>query len=196
MRSALAAFHPRNTLTYLGLCLGFAAVVAALDGRSSAGGVAIAVAVLADTFDGRFARRFRAGPAADALGAQLDSLSDACTFGVAPVVWILSGVPGGPSLLLSVSSFAYLAAVVTRLAFFNLSAHGAPGFIGLPAPAGALILVTAVTAGAGPASLGLTAVLTAAAMIGPWRVPRPAGAGLAAFACWPVALVVALAGRG
>jgi CDP-diacylglycerol--serine O-phosphatidyltransferase len=191
--TAAAALHPRNAVTYLALLLGLVAVIAALDNRQPAAGIAIAVAVLADTFDGRYARLFRSDAAEAALGAELDSLSDACSFGLAPVVWVLSAAPGGPSATLSIAAFAYLAATVTRLAVFNVTSPTFPGFVGLPAPAGALIVTTAVAFGAGPAASAGVVVLTAAAMVSPCPLRRPTGPGLALFACWPLALVWALA---
>ncbi|MEO7273757.1 MAG: CDP-alcohol phosphatidyltransferase family protein, partial [Vicinamibacterales bacterium] len=182
MTSPVASLHPRNAVTYLALLLGLAATLAARAGRPSVATGAIALAALADTFDGRFARLFRASPAHRAVGAQLDSLADACTFGLAPVVCVLAAASGASSLILVTAAFAYLSATVTRLAFFNVSHGTTTGFIGLPAPAGALSLSTAMALSAGVHALAGVMVLTAVAMVSPWRLPRPAGVWLVAFA--------------
>jgi len=195
MISAAATIHPRNAVTYLGLLLGFAATLAALDDRPSAAVAAIALAAVADTFDGRFARLFSSTPAREAVGGQLDSLSDACTFGLAPVLCVVAAAPAGPSLFIAAAAFAYLAATVTRLAFFNVTSESTPGFIGLPAPVAALCLATTLTVAPDPEAILTVMIASAIGMVGPWRIPRPSGAGLIAFACWPVALVLTLALR-
>ena len=56
--SPLAAFHRANALTYVSLLASIAAIAAAFRGGASHAGALIAVAVIADTFDGRFARMF------------------------------------------------------------------------------------------------------------------------------------------
>ena len=56
------------------------AIAAALSGHAGAAGGLIALSVIFDTFDGTFARLFARTPQQRALGAQLDSLSDAIAF--------------------------------------------------------------------------------------------------------------------
>jgi len=196
MTSAALALHRRNTVTYLGLLLGMIAPITVVSGRPGAATAALALAALADTFDGRFARLFVSTPEQQALGGQLDSLADACTFGLAPVLCVLGAVRPETHWTLVVAGFAYLSATVTRLAFFNLTTGSRPGFTGLPAPAGALCLTTAMTFTAGAAPMAVVMLIVAVAMVAPWRIPRPAGLALLAFACWPVALIVVLATRG
>jgi CDP-diacylglycerol--serine O-phosphatidyltransferase len=193
--SPLGAFHPANALTYVSLLASVAAIACATGGSEPAAGALIAVSVIADTFDGRFARLFSRDDAELAVGVQLDSLSDAIAFGIAPAIcatlllreqsaWI-------PSLgiLWWIAAGAYAAAAITRLAFYNVTCVSSAGFVGLPVPVAALIWATALlfTPGA-VASIALFAS-TAAAMVLPVRIPRPTGLGLAAFACWPVAVV-------
>ena len=60
--SPAAAFHRANTLTYLSLLAGVMAIATSLGDRSAVSGALIALAVIADTFDGRFARRFVRSP--------------------------------------------------------------------------------------------------------------------------------------
>ena len=188
--SPLAGFHPGNALTYASLLAGLGAVAAALAGSIAGAGALTAAAVICDTFDGRFARRFSRSPAQRDLGAQLDSLSDAVTFGLVPVActWVLWEGPGVASAF---AGGLYVACAVTRLAFFNVT-HGDAhdGFVGLPVPVAALIWATALLAYPGASfSIALLAV-TAAGMVLPLRIPRPHGLRLAVFACWP-ALVCA-----
>ena len=82
--SPLGAFHRANALTYVSLMTSIGAIAEAFHGSASAAGALIAAAVIADTFDGRFARLFQRSNGERALGVQLDSLSDAIAFGIAP----------------------------------------------------------------------------------------------------------------
>jgi len=200
MASPADAFDRRNLLTYLSLLFGVGALVAAAGGRASLAGFAIAVAVVADTFDGRFARRFGSDPRRSALGVQLDSLSDAIAFGLAPPLCsalLLNEGMNPIGMALWAVAFVHAACAVTRLASFNVDAmpgnavppsipHG--GFVGIPVPLAALLWSTALLVRPSAAVTAGLLLVTAAAMVLPLRVPRPAGAGLVLFTCWPLAV--------
>jgi phosphatidylserine synthase len=194
LRSPASCLHPGNLLTYASLCAGLGAMAMAMNGRAGGAGGAgalIAVSVLADTFDGRFARLFRRDEAARAFGVQLDSLSDAAALGVAPPLCCALLTPVASTWWLWwMAACVYAACAITRLGFYNLSHSEVAGFIGLPVPVAALLVSTALLAG--PPGLTSLALVIAAGplMIAPLRLPRPAGAGLALFALWPIALVV------
>jgi CDP-diacylglycerol--serine O-phosphatidyltransferase len=191
MRSPAAAFHPSNLGTCLSLTAGLGSVVAALQGSAPAAGALLAVAALCDTFDGWFARRFVRSSDQQALGAQLDSLSDAVAFGVAPVISasILVGGTGPAWLVWWMAAIGYVACALARLAFYNVS-HERHGFVGMPAPAAALVWSTALAFQPGVATATLLAVALGAAMIAPLAIPRPGRVGLAVFAAWPVVLLI------
>jgi CDP-diacylglycerol--serine O-phosphatidyltransferase len=195
MRSPLASIHPSNLLTYVSLSSGLCALVAALNGSPHGAGGCIAVAALADTFDGRFARRFHRSREQEAIGLQLDSLVDAVSFGFVPVATM--------SILLFLSAHAvsvgwwiagafYTGCALTRLAFYNVvnADTDTNAFIGLPTPVAALIWSTILLMPLEGRVAALTAVVTAAAMVAPLRIARPTRARLLAFASWPVVLVV------
>ena len=184
--SPLAALHPSNTLTYASLLAGMGAIAAALSGNAGAAGALIALSVIFDTFDGTFARRFVRTPQQRDLGVQLDSLSDAIAFGLAPV--ICAGMLS-PSTVLA--AFAYAACAITRLAFYNVTHEHIDGFIGLPVPVAALICSTALLANPSGTTITILIVAAAAAMVLPLPIPRPRGPGLAAFVAWPVIVSVA-----
>ncbi len=119
-------------------------------------GLAIGLAILFDTADGRIARATRT---ATEIGVQFDSLADVLTFGIAPVTllycWAIAPVfpEGSPGHNLGVFLlFAYLMCGAFRLARFNLQASrprvliegstkvDKKSFVGLPIPpAGGLI---------------------------------------------------------
>jgi phosphatidylserine synthase len=191
--SPLDGFHPSNALTYFSLALGVTALASALHGNVARAGALVALAALADTFDGRFARAFGRTPTLREFGAQLDSLVDIIVFVAVPIVCGAIAAmksEGSEGPFWWAAAFVYALCGSTRLAFFNLS-HDADGFVGLPAPAAALIWSSTILAWADPRAIAGVFSLTGTLMVAPIRIRRPARAGLVAFALWPVALVVA-----
>ncbi len=134
-----------NIMTLLGLCAGLTAMRYALDERFGAAVMAIAVAGAIDGLDGRLARLLKA---VTRFGAEFDSLADFLCFGVAPsfllYLWSLRSAGGFgfmPCLMFAVC-------MALRLARFNASLDSAPApayvhnfFTGVPAPAGALLVL-------------------------------------------------------
>ncbi len=193
--SPLRAFHPANTLTYGSLLAGIAAIACAANGFDAAAGACIALSVAADTFDGRFARLFDRSSEELAVGVQLDSLSDAIAFGIAPAVCaaLLSANGNAWTVTMQVawwgSIAAYAACAITRLAFYNVTCGSRSGFIGLPVPVAALLWATVMLFAPGPGASIAVFATSAAAMVLPLPLPRPTGLGLAAFACWPLVVI-------
>ncbi len=133
-----------NILTLLALCAGMTAIRFALTGNFQAAVYAIIVAGILDGLDGRIARLLKA---TSHFGAELDSLSDFISFGVAPAtvlyLWTMSGLQSfGWAIVLF-----YAVCCALRLARFNaqISAEPAPHaagyFTGVPAPAGAGLVI-------------------------------------------------------
>ena len=122
--------------------------------------IAIGLAILFDTLDGRVARMTRT---ATEIGVQFDSLADVLTFGIAPIALMYSW--GIASVFPEASSeygvgvfllFMYLMCGAFRLARFNIQAtrprvleEGAPkidkkNFVGLPIPPAAGLMASIV----------------------------------------------------
>ena len=132
-----------NIMTLVGLCAGLTSMRFALEGRFGAAVVAVLVAACIDGLDGRLARLLKA---TSRFGAEFDSLSDFCCFGVAPAfilfLWSLQAVGGwgfAPCIMFAVC-------MALRLARFNAGLDAPPSgrhayvfnfFTGVPAPAGA-----------------------------------------------------------
>ena len=196
MHSPIASVHPSNALTYLSLGAGLAAVAAALNGSADGAGACLAVAALADTFDGRFARLFARSHEQETLGMHLDSLADALSFGLVPVTAmsiLLTESAADVTVVWWLAAAVYTFAALTRLAFYNVTTanEGGNGFIGLPAPVAALVWSTAFLAPVDVRIGIVVAVATAIAMVAPLRIARPRGVGLLTFALWPVVLLAA-----
>ena len=198
-RGPLTAFHRANAVTYLSLMSSLAAVAAASRGFASTAGALIALAVIADTFDGRYAKQFLRTADERSVGVQLDSLSDAIAFGAAPAICMtLLAPPSSAGLALGwwIAVAIFAACAIARLAFYNVTHDDVDGFVGLPVPVAALIWSTVLLATPGPATSIAVLLTTAAAMVVPLPVPRPRGAALALFALWPAAIVLAHAIAG
>lgn len=192
--SPWSAFHRANTLTYVSLLAGIGAVASATAGNSAATASLLSLAVVADTFDGAFARQFQRTADERAFGAQLDSLSDAVAFGAAPAVAMAILFPGGHwtlEALCWLAVFTYAACAITRLAFYNITSDGTCRFIGLPTPVAALLWASMLPLDAAPLLSVLVLLLAAGAMVAPVAIPRPTGFALAGFTCWPLLVIAA-----
>ncbi|TLY48177.1 MAG: CDP-diacylglycerol--serine O-phosphatidyltransferase [Gammaproteobacteria bacterium] len=132
-----------NLFTIAGLFAGFYAIVTAMEGYFNYAAVAIFVAMIMDFFDGRVARLTNTQ---SAFGAELDSLSDMVSFGVAPALVIYSWSLEGLSKLGWLAAFIFAAAGALRLARFNTQVLVADKryFQGLPIPAAAGVLASMV----------------------------------------------------
>ncbi|MFA4994921.1 MAG: phosphatidylcholine/phosphatidylserine synthase [Bdellovibrionales bacterium] len=132
-----------NMLTVFALCSGLTGMRFAMQGNFEFAVLAILIAAIFDVLDGRVARMLNI---ASKFGAELDSLSDAISFGVAPgfimYEWVLKD--GGGLGWIAVMVFAVCCSL--RLARFNtmLDNHNTPFwakryFTGVPAPSGAAL---------------------------------------------------------
>lgn len=132
-----------NAFTSLNLFCGFLSIVSAIDGQFEMAALAILVAVVFDSLDGKIAR---ATNTTSRFGIEYDSLSDLISFGMAPAMlmylWVLK--PMGRIGWLAAFLFTICGAL--RLARFNTMAGAAPSshFLGLPIPAAAAMNATTV----------------------------------------------------
>lgn len=128
-----------NLFTTAALFAGFYAIVMAMNQRFDNAAVAIFIAMILDTLDGRVARLTRTQ---SAFGAEYDSLSDMVCFGAAPALimyeWALKDL--GRSGW--VAAFVYCAGAALRLARFNTNIDVVDKrfFQGLPSPAAAALI--------------------------------------------------------
>jgi len=186
--------HVSNLLTYTALLAGCGAVyVAMIAHQRAAAGAFMAVAVIADIFDGCFARLFDRTGFESEFGVQLDSLTDAITSGFVPVIVLASDstpVTWTAALAWWSCAFLYAFAAITRLGYYNLTHGDGPWFIGLPAPFCTLVVSTSLLWSPHALASALILVCCAVAMVAPIHVPRPRSVGLVAFVGWALALVV------
>lgn len=128
-----------NLFTTAALFAGFYSIIAAVKGHFDVAAMAIFVAMVADTLDGRVARMTNTQTA---FGAEYDSLSDMVAFGVAPSLLMYSWSLSQLGKLGWLAVFLYTAATALRLARFNTQANDQDKryFQGIPCPAAAGVL--------------------------------------------------------
>ncbi|ABD46166.1 CDP-alcohol phosphatidyltransferase family protein [Neorickettsia sennetsu] len=143
----ITRFFP-NFITFCGLCLGLTSIRFSLIGRWELAIGAIVIAAIMDGIDGRLARMFESS---SNFGAELDSLADMVSFGVAPAfmlyLWELHNIRVfGWGI-----TMVFVVCMAVRLARFNVTATlpGTDGelkkfFYGVPAPAGGILAVLPV----------------------------------------------------
>lgn len=159
-----------SILTLLALCSGVTAIRLAYNERWEFAVVAIVMAALFDSLDGRVARLIKG---TSRFGAELDSLSDVVCFGVTPALviyfWTLNALGGfGWAVVL-----LYCVCCALRLARFNIAAEQEEEdgvaqrfFHGVPAPAAAgLSLLPMMLAFASDSDITRNPVLAAVYMV-------------------------------
>ena len=134
-----------NVITLLALCAGLTAIRLAIEGKLEWALGAIVFAAALDGIDGRVARMIKGQ---SRFGAELDSLADFVNFGVVPALILYFW---GLNELRSVGWIAGLVFALCaclRLARFNVMADdpnkpdwAANFFTGVPAPAGAIVVL-------------------------------------------------------
>jgi CDP-diacylglycerol--serine O-phosphatidyltransferase len=142
---SLAAMLP-NLTTIMALCAGLTSVRFALSERWEMAVTAILVAALLDAMDGRLARMLGS---TSRFGAELDSFADFVSFGISPalVMYFLSlrqleGTGWAIVLFFSVCMALRLARFNTRSIEGLTPSWSQAFFIGVPAPAAAILAIT------------------------------------------------------
>ena len=135
-----------NCLTVLAMCGGFMAIRFSLDGQFELAVIIILVSAVLDFLDGRLARTLNK---VTPFGAELDSLADLVSFGVAPALLMYQ------ASLYQYGEFGWMACLVygvccaLRLARFNTMTQAPDNtepwkknyFVGLPTPSATVVLL-------------------------------------------------------
>ena len=133
-----------NTLTIIGVCIGLSSIKFALDQNYGLSIIALLIAGILDTLDGRIARLIKG---TSKVGKELDSLTDVVSFGVAPAFimyfWTLNELGKLGWLIVLV----YVVCCALRLARFNITTYSDDTlwkqnfFEGVPSPGGAGLVI-------------------------------------------------------
>jgi CDP-diacylglycerol--serine O-phosphatidyltransferase len=159
-----------NLLTTGCLFSGFYAVVAAIDGNFERAGLAVFIAMIFDTLDGRTARLTHTE---SAFGKEYDSLADMVAFGLAPAIvsyqWGVARIAeygNAWGRFGWLAAFFYCAAAALRLARFNtrVATQDKRYFEGLPSPSAAAVVSGFVWVSSEWREPGLTGLIVAFAV--------------------------------
>jgi CDP-diacylglycerol--serine O-phosphatidyltransferase len=145
-----------NLITILAICAGLTGIRLAFENRYELAVGMVLVAAFLDGIDGRVARLMKA---TSKFGAQMDSLADIVNFGVAPALVVYVFALDQARSLGWIAALIYAIAAGLRLARFNVMSERenkaswqSEYFVGVPAPAGAMLVLLPVYLG----FLGLT----------------------------------------
>src|ERR1700754_1656377 len=134
-----------NFITLLAICAGLTAIRLSTEGRMELAVAAIVFAAVLDGIDGRVARMIKGQ---SKFGAELDSLADFVNFGVAPGLilyfWQLHELKNGgwiAAMVFAISGGLRLARFNATMDDPNKPAYAANYFTGVPAPAGAILVL-------------------------------------------------------
>ena len=130
-----------SLFTLFNLFFGIWSMVLASRGEFYRASWYIVFAGILDTLDGRLARLSNTG---SKFGAELDSLVDIVSFGVAPAFLMYQLEFAGAGQASWIFCYFYVMAAAIRLARFNITQAGVSksSFIGLPSPAAGMTLAT------------------------------------------------------
>lgn len=137
------AFILPNLFTAGSIFLAIIAIVAAFKGNYEKAFWFIVLSAVFDALDGRVARLTKT---TSEFGKEFDSLADVVAFGVAPAMFLFFAVGSEFGRLGVLVTALYIIFGAVRLARFNVtSGEAEPNmFIGLPIPAAALFVISAI----------------------------------------------------
>ena len=139
-----------SIFTLVGLCAGLTSIRMGIESRWDLAVAALVFAAFLDGIDGRVARLLKAS---SRFGAELDSLADFVNFGVAPAIIMFNWALEDLHSLGWIAVLVFAVCSALRLARFNVSldrtdlpAWKSNYFVGVPAPAGAILLLLPIYA--------------------------------------------------
>jgi CDP-diacylglycerol---serine O-phosphatidyltransferase len=140
-----------NLITVLAICAGLSGIRLAFEGRFEIAVAMVLIAALLDALDGRAARMLKA---TSKFGAEMDSLADIVNFGAAPALVLYAFLLDRAGAIGWIAALLFAIACCLRLARFNVMledadrpAWHADYFVGVPAPAGAVVVLLPVYVG-------------------------------------------------
>ncbi|WP_412741011.1 CDP-alcohol phosphatidyltransferase family protein [Krasilnikovia sp. MM14-A1259] len=134
-----------NSCTLASLSLGLLAIFLAMHGDTRLAAGCLVACVAFDGLDGALARKLGVS---SAFGAQMDSLADMCSFGLAaPVVVYASLAHTVPTAAAAIACIMVAGCAAIRLARFNVSPKDGKFFCGVPTTMAAAVLALTVLIG-------------------------------------------------
>jgi CDP-diacylglycerol---serine O-phosphatidyltransferase len=140
-----------SLITVLAIGAGLTGIRLAFEGRVELAVAMVLLAAFLDAIDGRVARLLKS---TSKFGAQMDSLADIINFGVAPALVLYAYLLDRAGSFGWIAVLVYAIAAALRLARFNVmderpskATWQSDYFVGVPAPAGAMLVLLPVYLG-------------------------------------------------
>lgn len=163
-----------NMITLTAMAAGMTAIKFAIVSKWEEAVIAIVIAAFMDAFDGAAARLLKAQ---SKLGAELDSLSDFVSFGVAPALVSFLWSTQNAGRYGWIAALIFMMAVALRLARFNVAKEEETGsdplsayFIGVPSPVGAGLAVLPMIVGFQSSDPTIDSIVSHPYIVGGWLV--------------------------
>jgi CDP-diacylglycerol---serine O-phosphatidyltransferase len=138
-------FGVANACTISSIMLGMSAVFVSMHGDPRLAALLLLGCVIFDGLDGALARKMGV---ASPFGAQMDSLADMCSFGIAAPVVAYAALHGhAPAILIAIACGMIAAGAAIRLARFNVSPKDGRFFSGVPTTMTAAVMALSVLIG-------------------------------------------------
>jgi len=140
-----------NFVTILAICAGLSGIRLAFEHQIETAVIMVLFAAFLDAIDGRLARMLKA---TSKFGAEMDSLADIVNFGAAPAMVLYAYLLDRAGAIGWIAALLFAIACALRLARFNvmLNDDSRPAwqgdyFVGVPAPAGAGLVMLPIYLG-------------------------------------------------
>ena len=135
-----------DIISLLNMCSGFLAIICSINKNFELAAILMIIAIIFDSIDGWVARKTNRKDDLG-FGKNIDSLSDAISFGVAPAIFLyscISTTPGINQVIVIIVSLMIVICGVLRLTRYNVIADkiDTKDFIGFPIPGISFILAT------------------------------------------------------
>lgn len=197
----IGVYRKCDFVTMAGTCFAVTGILCANNLKPTFAVFCLIMAAICDAFDGVVARRFRSLKEQEIYGVELDSLSDAISFGVLPMM-IVQNLTVHNIYTYAISVFFVLCGVI-RLAYFNMltttKKSSGKEFIGLPITASAIIIPAVyfisflIKAKYNTIIFPVTLLITGILFISPFKLKKPTGREKAMLsALGIIAIIIAL----
>ena len=135
-----------DIISLLNMCSGFLAIISSINNNLELAAILMIIAIIFDSIDGWVARKTNRQDDLG-FGKNIDSLSDAISFGVAPAIFLYSCINTTPyinQVIVIIVSLMIVICGVLRLTRYNVIADkiDTKDFIGFPIPGISFILAT------------------------------------------------------
>ena len=114
----IGVYRKCDLVTMLGTCFAVTGIIMAYNIKTTCAIFCLIFSAICDAFDGVVARRFRSLKNEEVYGVELDSLSDAISFGVLPALITLN-LTSNNIYVCAICIFFVLCGII-RLAYFNM----------------------------------------------------------------------------